>query len=205
MKFNFLKQIKELEDENVKLQKYNLFLKDENIKLIQTYDLETPIRKASYKKKRAKVDFQKKQDLKYSNSKTASNKTSSKKVYEKNTKQKKQKILAVNITKLRKFRGNQYKLIKHIDESATIDDEEVVIQPSLEIIHPQKKIKLEISNDDIDGNNSYDNDDNNTNDIKNNNIIFIESDRNNKNDLIHVDNDYDLVNEFSFTSSFTKI
>ena len=213
MKFNLLKQIKELEDENIKLQKYNLFLKDENIKLIQTYDLETLIRKASLQKKRAKLALQKKQvlehyALKY-NTKTITNSkdliTKDKKI-NKTPKVNKSKSSLQNHVKVIKVKVQKHKLKKEKIEVASASasvsllhnetnpaPEPITIPPIP--IHIHKKIKLDITDDD--GQEKSDNE------IENDNIICIESDT--ENDVIHVDNDYDLVNEFSFTSSSTKI
>ena len=215
MKFNLLKQIKELEDENIKLQKYNLFLKDENIKLIQTYDLETPIRKASLQKKRAKLAFQKKQvlehyALKY-NTKTVTNSKdliSKDKKINKTPKVNKSKSSLQNHVKVIKVKVHNHKLKKEKIEVASTsatsasasllhNENNPVPEPiSIPIpIHIHKKIKLDITNDD--------DEEKSDNEIENDNIICIESDT--ENDVIHVDNDYDLVNEFSFTSSSTKI
>ena len=212
MKFNLLKQIKELEDENIKLQKYNLFLKDENIKLIQTYDLETLIRKASLQKNRAKLAFQKKQvlehyALKY-NTKTVTNSKdliSKDKKINKTPKVNKSKSSLQNHIRVIKVKVQKRKLKKEKIEVASATSalhnetnpapEPISIPPIP--IHIHKKIKLDITNDDDDDEEKSDNE------IENDNIICIESDT--ENDVIHVDNDYDLVNEFSFTSSSTKI
>jgi len=209
MKFNLLKQIKELEDENIKLQKYNLFLKDENIKLIQTYDLETPIRKAFLQKKRAKIAFQKKQvlehyALKY-NTKTVTNSKnliSKDKKINKTPKVNKSKSSLQNHVKVIKVKVQKHKLQQEKIEAASVSllhnennpaPEPISIPPIP--IHIHKKIKLDITNDD--------DEEKSDNEIENDNIICIESDT--ENDVIFVDNDYDLVNEFSFTSSSTKI
>lgn len=215
MKFNYIKHIDNLEKEILTLHNNYSILANENIKLkknITKYKLEKEeLEDDIIQLQCNQSSLQTKQVLEYPESKYSAKKTiKSKKIISNDKKIKKTSnvskvsISLQNLIKAREVKAQKDMLKKKRIELESHNITNIEQEPIPISIHIQKKIKLDIINDDEHDKSDNDND----NDSKNSdNIIFINTDSDSDDDVIHVNNDsdYDLVNDISFTSSFTKI